>query len=178
MFSPEIVSSAGAGKRGDAAPVAAAAVKVFPPLRVLSFSIGNEEYGVDIQKVQELRGYEAVTTLANAARMLKGVINLRGVIVPILDMRIKLGFDEPTYDSSTVVVILNIAEKTVGIVVDTVSDVMTLTDAQIKEPPALGTMTDASFLLGVAVVEERMLLLVEPENMFSDAILDHAESSR
>jgi len=92
----------------------------------LAFTLGKEEYGIDILKVQEIRGYEAVTRIANSPDFIKGVVNLRGIIVPIVDMRIKFQLGEPTYDQFTVVIILNIGGRVVGMVVDSVSDVITL----------------------------------------------------
>src|SRR5471032_2567663 len=94
---------------------------------LLAFQLGKEEYGIDMQKGQEIRAYEPVTRMANALPYVKGVVNLRGIIVPIIDMRIKLELGEPTYDHLTVVIILNIAGRTIGMVVDRVSDVITLT---------------------------------------------------
>jgi purine-binding chemotaxis protein CheW len=93
----------------------------------LAFTLGQEEYGIDILKVQEIRGYEAVTRIANAPEFIKGVVNLRGIIVPVVDMRIKFKLGEPTYDQFTVVIILNIDSRVMGMVVDSVSDVTTLT---------------------------------------------------
>ena len=87
----------------------------------LAFKLGAEEYGIDILKVQEIRGYEAVTRIANAPEFLKGVVNLRGIIVPIVDMRIRFNLGEPGYDQFTVVIILNIAGRVVGMVVDSVT---------------------------------------------------------
>lgn len=92
----------------------------------LTFRLGAEEYGVDILKVQEIRGYDAITQIANAPVFVKGVINLRGVIVPIVDMRIKFALGDAEYDQFTVVIILNVAGRVVGIVVDAVSDVISL----------------------------------------------------
>ncbi len=97
----------------------------------LTFRLGEEEYGIDILKVQEIRGYEAVTRIANAPEYIKGVINLRGIIVPIVDMRIKFNLGEPKYNQFTVVIILNVAHRVVGMVVDGVSDVLTLKTEQI-----------------------------------------------
>ncbi|MBN8751770.1 MAG: chemotaxis protein CheW, partial [Variovorax sp.] len=77
-------------------------------MEVVTFKLGEEEYGIDIQKVQELRGYDAVTRIANAPEYIKGVVNLRGIIVPIIDMRIKFKLGDPTYDQFTVVIVLNI----------------------------------------------------------------------
>src|SRR6195952_5849564 len=101
----------------------------------LAFTLGKEEYGIDILKGQEIRGYEAVTRIANAPEFIKGVINLRGIIIPVVDMRIKFKLGTPVYDQFTVVIILNIGGRIVGMVVDSVSDVTTLTPEQVKQAP-------------------------------------------
>ena len=137
-----------------------------PALEYLAFTIGTEEYGVDIQKVQELRGYDAVTRIANAPDYIKGVVNLRGIIVPIVDMRMKLGNPKPSYDQFTVVVILTIGSTVMGMVVDSVSDVTTLKPEDIKPAPDMGGM-DARYLVGIGALDERMLLLVDIDNMMS-----------
>jgi len=142
---------------------------------VLVFVIGKEEYAVDILKVQEIRGYEKVTAIPAAPHYLKGVVNLRGVIVPVIDMRIKFGVAEPRYDSFTVVVILRLASRVVGIVVDGVSDVVPLAASDVKEAPRLGASVDASFLTGVATLGDRMVLLLDIEKFLSSgelAVLD------
>ena len=127
----------------------------------LAFRLGKEEYGIDIQLVQEIRGYESVTRIANAPDFMKGVMNLRGVIVPIIDLRIKFGLGEPTYDAFTVVIILHIENTIVGIVVDSVSDVINLSDQQIKPAPELGSTIDASFLRCLAPLDQRMVILID-----------------
>lgn len=137
------------------------------PLEYLAFTIGTEEYGVDIQKVQELRGYDAVTKIANAPDYIKGVVNLRGIIVPIVDMRMKLGNPTPSYDQFTVVVILTIGATIMGMVVDSVSDVTTLKPEEIKPAPDMGGGVDSRYLVGIGAVEERMLLLVDIDRMMS-----------
>jgi purine-binding chemotaxis protein CheW len=136
-------------------------------LEYLAFTLGQEEYGVSIQKVQELRGYDAVTQIANAPEFIKGVVNLRGIIVPIIDMRIKFNLGTPTYDQFTVVVILNINNRVVGMVVDSVSDVITLTPEQIKPAPEMGGAVDTNYLLGLGTVDERMLILVDIDRLMS-----------
>lgn len=136
-----------------------AAARATGPLEVLAFRLGGEEYGVDIQKVQELRGYDAVTTIANAPAYLKGVVNLRGIIVPIVDLRIKFGLGDPQYNLFTVVIILNIKGQVMGVVVDSVSDVTTLASEQIKPAPALSFHAD--YLLGLGAINERLLLLID-----------------
>ncbi|MBC3886658.1 chemotaxis protein CheW [Undibacterium griseum] len=133
----------------------------------LAFTLGNEEYGIDILKVQEIRGYEAVTRIANAPDFLKGVINLRGIIVPVVDMRIKFNLGTPTYDQFTVVIILNIEGRIVGMVVDSVSDVTTLTPDQVRPAPEMGTTFSTDFLIGLGTLEDRMLILVDIDKLMS-----------
>ncbi|WP_353154984.1 chemotaxis protein CheW [Herminiimonas fonticola] len=136
---------------------------------VLAFTLGKEEYGIDILKVQEIRGYDAVTKIANAPEFIKGVINLRGVIVPIVDMRIMFNLGEPSYDQFTVVIILNIGTRVVGMVVDSVSDVITLSAEQIKPAPQMGTTMKSDYLLGLGTIEERMLILVDIDLLMSSS---------
>jgi purine-binding chemotaxis protein CheW len=138
-------------------------------IEVLAFTIANEEYGLDILKVQEIRGYDAVTQIANAPDFIKGVINLRGTIVPIIDMRIKFNLGTPTYDEFTVVIILNIAGRIVGIVVDSVSDVITLNPDQIKPAPDLGSTFDTGYLIGLGTIDRRMLILLDINRLSASA---------
>lgn len=140
-----------------------------PPLEYLAFRLGEEEYGIDIQKVQELRGYDAVTRIANAPEFIKGVVNLRGIIVPIVDMRIKFNLGMPTYDQFTVVIIINIGGRVVGMVVDSVSDVVTLTAEQVKPAPEMGTVLDTAYLIGLGTLDQRMLILVDIDHLMSSA---------
>ena len=135
----------------------------------LAFKLGSEEYGIDILKVQEIRGYESVTRIANAPDYIKGVVNLRGTIVPIVDMRIRFNLGEPSYDQFTVVIILNIANRIVGMVVDSVSDVITLTQEQIRPAPEMGTVFDSNYLIGLGTVDERMLILIAIDKLMSSA---------
>ena len=135
----------------------------------LAFKLGQEEYGIDILKVQEIRGYESVTRIANAPDFIKGVINLRGIIVPIVDMRIKFNLGEPRYDQFTVVIILSIAGRVVGMVVDSVSDVTTLQPEQIRPAPEMGTALNTDYLVGLGTLEERMLILLDIERLMSSA---------
>ena len=137
------------------------------PLEFLAFTLGREEYGIDIQTVQELRGYETVTRIAHAPEFVKGVMNLRGAIVPVIDMRIRFRLGEPTYDQFTVVVILNVGARVVGMVVDSVSDVTTLAREQIKPAPDMGTGFDAAHLIGLGTLESRMLILLDIDKMMS-----------
>jgi purine-binding chemotaxis protein CheW len=133
----------------------------------LAFTLGKEEYGIHILKVQEIRGYESVTRIANAPDFIKGVVNLRGIIVPIVDMRIKFNLGEPTYDQFTVVIILNIGGRVVGMVVDSVSDVTTLSPEQIKPAPEMGTALNTDYLIGLGTLDHRMLILVDIDRLMS-----------
>jgi purine-binding chemotaxis protein CheW len=135
----------------------------------LAFTLGQEEYGIDILRVQEIRGYEPVTRIANAPEFIKGVVNLRGIIVPVVDMRIKFNLGSATYDQFTVVIILNIAGRVVGMVVDSVSDVMTLSPEQIRPAPEIGTVFDTDYLIGLGTIGERMLILVDIDKLMSSS---------
>lgn len=135
----------------------------------LAFTLGQEEYGIDILRVQEIRGYEPVTRIANAPSFVKGVVNLRGTIIPVVDMRIKFNLGTPTYDEFTVVIILNIAGRIVGMVVDSVSDVTTLTPDQLRPAPEVGTTLDTEFLIGLGSIAERMLILVDIDKLMTSS---------
>ncbi|RII30149.1 MAG: chemotaxis protein CheW [Geobacter sp.] len=142
----------------------------------LTFTLGKEEYGIDILKVQEIRGYDTVTHIANAPDFIKGVINLRGVIVPIVDMRIKFNAGEPTYHEFTVVIIMNVLERVIGMVVDGVSDVVALAPEQIKPAPEMGAALDTDYITGLGTINEQMLILVDIEKLMSSdemQIIDH-----
>ncbi|MFN3702953.1 chemotaxis protein CheW [Thermomonas sp.] len=132
----------------------------------LTFTLGQEEYGVDILKVQEIRGYDAVTRLPDAPDYIKGVINLRGTIVPVIDMRVKFRL-EAKVDALTVMIVLNVANRVVGMVVDSVSDVVQLTAEQIRAMPEVGTGIDRRFLTGIGALDERMLILLDIEGLMT-----------
>ncbi len=135
----------------------------------LSFKLGAEEYGIDILKVQEIRGYEPPTRIANAPDFIKGVVNLRGVIVPIVDMRLRFGLDDVQYNGFTVVIILNVVGRTVGMVVDSVSDVLELGGNAIRCAPEFNGAVDASYITGLGTVSQgdtmRMLILMDIESL-------------
>lgn len=135
----------------------------------LAFTLGQEEYGIDILRVQEIRGYEPVTRIANAPDFIKGVVNLRGIIVPVVDMRIKFSLGTPTYDQFTVVIILNIAGRVVGMVVDSVSDVTMLKPGQLRAAPEVGTAFDSDYLIGLGDLGQRMLILVDIDKLMTSA---------
>ena len=131
----------------------------------LTFTLGNEGYAMDILKVQEIRGYDSVTHIANTPDFMKGVINLRGVIVPIIDMRIKFNLDTVEYDEFTVVIIINILGRVIGMVVDGVSDVVTLPPDQIRPAPEFGSSIDAEYITGIGTANGQMLILVDIERL-------------
>jgi purine-binding chemotaxis protein CheW len=155
----------------------------------LTFRLGQEEYGIDILRVQEIRSYEQPTRIANAPAFIKGVVNLRGVIVPIIDLRVKLGCESVEYNTFTVVVVLNVHGRVVGAVVDSVSDVLELNKDEIKAAPAMSSSVDASFITGIGTIRsgeksndrngdksstadtssERMLILMDIEALMSSA---------
>lgn len=138
-----------------------------PTQEFLTFTLGHEEYAIDILRVQEIRGYDQVTAIANSPAFIKGVINLRGAIVPIVDLRIKFNLATVTYDPFTVVIILNVMKRIVGVVVDSVSDVIALAHAAIKPAPEFGSSFNTEYLMGLATIEERMLILVDIERLMS-----------
>jgi purine-binding chemotaxis protein CheW len=131
----------------------------------LTYTLGPEEYAIDILKVQEIRGYEAPTTIANAPPFLKGVINLRGTIVPIVDLRIKFGVGNAEYTPFTVVIILNLGSRVVGMVVDSVSDVTMLRQDSIRPAPEFSASVDTRYIKGLCTLDERMLIVVDIERL-------------
>lgn len=133
----------------------------------LTFRLDQEEYGIDILKVQEIRGYEKPTRIANAPEFIKGVVNLRGTIVPIVDMRLKFNCAKAEYNDFTVVIILNLRSRIVGIVVDSVSDVMELPAENVKAAPEIDSVIDSSAVMGLGSVGERMLILLDIEKLMS-----------
>ena len=135
----------------------------------LSFALGEEHYGVDILKVQEIRGYDSVTRLPDAPDYIKGVINLRGTIVPVIDLRLKLRLKEARYDAFTVMIVLNVEDRVVGIVVDSVSDVIPLNDDQIRPTPEFGSEVDTRFISGIGTQDDRMLILLDIETLLDSA---------
>jgi len=133
----------------------------------LTFTLGDEEYGIDILNVQEIRGYDAVTKIANSPDFIKGVINMRGVIVPIIDMRLKFHLGAAEYNQFTVVIILNISGRVIGMVVDGVSDVVALRAEQIRPAPEFGAVLDTAYIDGLATLDERMVIVVDIEKLMT-----------
>jgi purine-binding chemotaxis protein CheW len=135
----------------------------------LSFQLGAEEYGIDILRVQEIRAYEKATRMPNTPAYIKGVINLRGVIVPVIDLRMKFGLESAEYNEMTVVVVLNLAHRTIGIVVDSVSDVLALAAGDIRPAPEFTARVDNAFVRGLATIDQRMLIIADIERLMTGA---------
>jgi purine-binding chemotaxis protein CheW len=135
----------------------------------LTFRLGAEEYGIDILKVQEIRSYEQPTRIANVPDFIKGVVNLRGVIVPIVDLRLKLCCDTAEYNGFTVVVVLNVRGRIFGAVVDSVSDVLQLSKDAIKPAPPMNSTVDTKYITGIGSINDRMLILMDIENLMSSS---------
>jgi purine-binding chemotaxis protein CheW len=156
---------------------ASAASRVAQGGEFLTFRLGAEEYGIDILRVQEIRSYEPPTRIANSPAFIKGVVNLRGVIVPIIDLRLKLNCEQAEYNNFTVVVVLNVRGRVVGAVVDSVSDVLELGRGDIRPAPELACNVDASYITGIGTVKtgqgdsesERMLILMDIEGLMSSS---------
>ncbi|HEX4500754.1 MAG TPA: chemotaxis protein CheW [Scandinavium sp.] len=146
----------------------------------LVFTLGDEEYGIDILKVQEIRGYDQVTRIANTPSFIKGVTNLRGVIVPIVDLRVKFSQQDVEYNDNTVVIVLNLHQRVVGIVVDGVSDVLSLASDQIRPAPEFAVTLSTEYLTGLGALGDRMLILVNIEKLLNSeemSLLDSAAIS-
>ena len=133
----------------------------------LTFILGEEEYAIDILKVKEIRGYSQVTRIPGTPEFIKGVANIRGLIVPIIDLRIKFNLGIPIYDSFTTVIILDINNRLVGIVTSSVSDVITLSLSQIQSLPDCGFILKSDYLLGLASVDDRMIILIDADKLMT-----------
>lgn len=162
-----------ANKRANDSQLSAEAQQEF-----LTFVLGKENYALDIMTVKEIRGYEYVTKIANAPEYIKGVLNLRGDIVPIIDLRIKFNVGEVTYDEFTIVIMLMIGERVVGIVVDEVSDVIKVDDEEIRPPPEFGVAFDSAYLHGLTTINEQMIILVNIQKLISSDELGLCESGQ
>ena len=160
------------------AAAAAPAMTAITSLReFLAFKLGSEEYGIDILRVQEIRSYEEPTRIANAPAFIKGVVNLRGVIVPIVDMRVRFNLEQVNYDSFTVVIVLNIGARVMGMVVDAVSDVITLTPEQLRPVPEFSSAIESDHLLAIGTIDQRMLILVDIEKLMTSSAMGLVEQT-
>ncbi len=165
-------NSADKSARSATAESATTALREF-----LAFKLGPEEYGIDILRVQEIRSYEEPTRIANSPPFIKGVVNLRGVIVPIVDMRLKFNLESANYDSFTVVIVLNIGSRVVGMVVDGVSDVITLTPEQLRPVPGFNSAIQSDHLLAIGSIDKRMLILVDIEKLMTSSEMGLVEQT-
>lgn len=152
------------------------------PSEFLSFRLGGEEYGIDILRVQEIRSYEAPTRIANSPAFIKGVVNLRGVIVPVVDLRLKLGLESADYNEFTVIIVLNVRGRVIGAVVDSVSDVLALGAEHIKPAPELSGPVGSAYILGLGCIQqgddERMLILTDIDALMSNDEIGLMDSAR
>lgn len=149
--------------------VAASLVGRELPSEYLAFKLGTENYGMDILCVQEIRSYEQPTRMANAPEFVKGVVNLRGVIVPIIDMRIKFGLTQVDYDHMTVVIVINVGSHVLGMVVDGVTDVISLTPDQMRPVPEMSASIISDHVHAIGSIEERMLVLLDIEKLMTSS---------
>jgi purine-binding chemotaxis protein CheW len=133
----------------------------------LAFSLGGEEYAVNILQVQEIRAYERVTRIANMPSFIKGVMNLRGAVVPVVDLRVRFNVGKAEYDASTIVIVINIGPRTIGMVVDGVSDVVAIKASELRPAPQIAGVLTAEFLEGVAILDKRMLIIVDINGLMS-----------
>lgn len=142
----------------------------------LTFILADEEYGVDILRVQEIKGWDSVTPIPNTPKYIKGVINLRGTIVPIIDLRLRFGLEPVPYGPTTVVVVLRVVnekgQRIMGIVVDAVSDVYNLSDDSLQPPPDFGSVIDIGFLKGLATVAEKMIIVLDIDHLLNKGVLE------
>ncbi len=138
----------------------------------LTFHLDNEEYGVDITQVMEIRGWSETTRLPNTPEYVMGIINLRGVVVPVMDIRRRFGMEPAKISEKSVVIILSSTERSLGILVDGVSDILEVTSSAIKAPPTVSDSIEADFLQGLVAEEKRMVVILNPEKLFSIRILE------
>lgn len=146
-----------------------------PQIQLLTFTLGDEEYGVDIMRVKEIRAWSDTTRLPNAVKYMRGVINLRGLVVPIFDLRMRFGMEKTEAHKKNVVIIIRLPERVIGILVDTVSDILNLQENDISPAPAMETGIDSAFVNGIVSVQERMVVLLELEKMFDQSTLKSAD---
>lgn len=137
------------------------------PAEFLTFSLGDEQYAIDILKVQEIRAYERPTPIAGAPAFIKGVINLRGVIVPIVDLRVRFALSRADYTPFTVVIVLQVAGRVIGIVVDSVNDVAALCASELRPAPEFAATIDTRYIVGLASVDAHLLIVIDIERLMT-----------
>lgn len=146
------------------------------PQEVLAFRLGDEEYGISLRCVQEIRSYQAPTRLAGAGENLLGVIDLRGEVVPLLDLRRRFGLPRADFDAMTVIIVISLAGRCVGVVADQVNDVVMLPSGQIRSMPGLPGCSDHTYMVAIGVVEERRLVLLDIERLLADSVLPQGDA--
>lgn len=134
----------------------------------LTFALGNEEYGIELLKVQEIKGYSPVTPIPNTPAHVKGVMNLRGAVIPIVDLRARFGMEQIEYTKFNVIIVTNVGPRIVGVLVDAVSDVLNVTTADMREAPDFGSRTDTRFISGIASTGDKIAVLLNLESLLSD----------
>lgn len=147
----------------------------------LTFILDDEEYGVDILRVQEIKGWDSVTPLPNTPDFIKGVINLRGTIVPIIDLRQRFGLETTDYGKLTVVIVLKVItdskERVMGIIVDAVSDVYNVSEEEMKPPPDFGKITSIDYVKGLAAVGEKMIIALDIDHLLTSSVYETIENA-
>jgi len=133
----------------------------------LTFALGEEQYGVEILRVQEIKGYTGVTRIPNTPNYVKGVLNLRGTIVPIVDLRMKFGMEQQEYDKKTVIIVVEVKGRIMGIIVDAVSDVMNIAAKDIQPAPEFGSMVDVGFINGIGSYGEKLVAFLDIDRVLS-----------
>jgi purine-binding chemotaxis protein CheW len=134
----------------------------------LTFTLGDEHYGIEILKVQEIKGHSGITPIPNTPPYLKGIMNLRGTVIPVVDLRTRFSLDAQEYTKFTVIIVVTVGQKIVGLVVDAVSDVLDIPHAQVRPAPDLGARTDTRFISGLANVGEKLVVLLDIERLLSE----------
>jgi purine-binding chemotaxis protein CheW len=138
----------------------------------LTFALGEEEYGVDILKVQEIKGYTPATPVPNTPAYIKGVMNLRGTIIPVVDLRAKLALTETEYNQFTVIIVVMVGTKVVGLIVDSVSDVLNIPKSDMQDVPEFGSTVDVRFIEGMAKAGEKIVMLLDIDKVVAERDLD------
>ncbi|HEX5227424.1 MAG TPA: chemotaxis protein CheW [Bryobacteraceae bacterium] len=134
----------------------------------LTFSLGDEEYGIEILKVQEIKGYSAITYIPNTPPHIKGVMNLRGTVIPVVDLRAKFSMPATEYNKFTVIIVVTVGAKILGLVVDAVSDVLNIACADVRPAPDFGARVDTKFISGVASLNDRLAVLLDIQKLLSE----------
>lgn len=138
----------------------------------ITFTVGEQEYGVDIMSVREIKGWADTTLLPNTPEYMRGVLNLRGIIVPIFDLRCRFGLGETQATRLHVIVIIAVKERMIGILVDTVSDILTVPTTDIRDVPKMENLIEEDYLSGLVTIEDRMVALLDQERLFNTKVIE------